>query len=212
MVNRMTRLLHFQSWRIQIVLPWARFLQRSTPIPVWNINLFCFWDHFCIRNLLVSVFLYFLLHYFISPPIHVCAHYKIRVLEQEVFRLTILSGLKRPLADMLEVWKNSEDLHTHIHTHTCSFVSLWSSDSNSASSPLLNPEIIIIYHNRGSHPPNENKSLPAMLRSYSIQGNFSGNKIAQIKLRESSLAWISTVIAQEGERRSVHCLSVQSHE
>lgn len=81
---------------------------------------------------------------------------------------------------------------------------------HSASSPLLNPEIIIIYHNQGSHPPDENKSSTAMLRPYSIQCNFTGTTIAQIKLRGSSVAWISTVIAEERKCKGIHCLSLWS--
>lgn len=111
--------------------------------------------------------------------------------EQEVFWLTILRVLKKT-----PCWYAGNNWHRG-PAHFCSFFSLWSSDKHSLSSPPWNPWIIIIYYNNGSHLSNEIKSLTAMFRSSSIQCNFTKATITQIKLRRSSVAWISTEIAQE---------------
>lgn len=86
---------------------------------------------------------------------------------------------------------DSKDAHVYVATSA-----FWSSDSISASSPPLNPEIVIIYH-KPVCLPGENKSLAVMFRSYSIQCNFTASTIAGIKMRGSSVAWISAVTAEE---------------
>lgn len=72
---------------------------------------------------------------------------------------------------------------------------------HSTSSPLWNAEIIIIYHSGASHLPDENKfNHNELVIFYSLQF-FTRTTAARIKLRRSSVAWISAVIAEEGKQR-----------
>lgn len=112
------------SWRIQIVSLWSCFVQRDTWTLTWNIysiSLLLTWDHFVEDISFVSFscmfFSFFLVQYTCADVSN-----EMKVLEQEVFWLTILSVLKRPLADMLEVHRrieeitDTEDLHAHAAT------------------------------------------------------------------------------------------------
>lgn len=170
---------------------------------IWNINSICL----CWQNIPFEEICYLS----VSPtPFFFLQHTSIPVIKSRCW------NRKSSDSQYWAYWKEllliclrckiREDLHTHI----CKLhqpLKFW---LHSASSPLL---IILIYHNQGpTSLTKKNKSLPAMLRSFFIQCNFTGGTIAQIKLRESSLAWISTVIAEEGKHRGIHCLSILSSE
>lgn len=86
---------------------------------------------------------------------------EMKVSEQEVFWLTILGVLKRPLADMLEVHRriereitDAEDPHTHAATSPFEVLTAFGFHST-----VENPEIIIIYPNRSSRLPDEKQKF-----------------------------------------------------
>lgn len=107
------------------------FSKKGSWMCIWNINSISpllTWDHFEKIS-----------HSWAPSPLpstsfllcYTCADVsnEMKVFEQEVFPLTILKVLKRPLADMLEVQRRIEEITDTKDLHRCSYCSLWSSDS-----------------------------------------------------------------------------------
>lgn len=126
-----------------------------------------------------------------------------KVLEREVFQLTILKVLKGPLADTLEVHRRMEEItHTKdLHAHAATTTPFEVMTAFDFLSSVESWDYNYLPYPRLTSAWWKQKFSPPWYGHIYFSAIFTGAAVAQMKLRRSSVAWMASVIAKAEKRR-----------